>query len=198
MRNLLLWAICLAGFHSSVSWCKEGSRRSRGDDDDITPLTFKNPANTTVCSETTFEWSTLTDLGSMSLTVANSDRISKLATISMSVHSFSWNPVTVPEGWYILQASPSTTTTVVNSSAFFVDGGSDWACIADGTVPSFFATAVPTLGTDPSSLVKIIAPVVGTAAGIAFAFIVVSTAYFHPHWWRRSLPSRRRRSYVLH
>ncbi len=197
MRNMLLWAICLAGFHSGVSWCKEGSHRSR-EDDDIIPLIFKNPANTTVCSETTFEWSTSTDLGSMSLTVASSDRISKLATISMSVHSFSWNPVTVPEGWYVLQASLSTTTAIVNSSAFFVDGGSDWACIADGSVPSFFATAVPTLETDPSSLVKIIAPIVGTAAGIAFAFIVVSTAYFHPHWWRRSLPSRRRRSYVLH
>ncbi|KAK0474951.1 hypothetical protein IW261DRAFT_1568441 [Armillaria novae-zelandiae] len=158
MRNLLLWAICLVGFHSNVSWCKEGSHKRRGEDD-ITLLTFKNPVNTTVCSETTFEWSTLTNLGSMSLTVASNDRISKIATISMSVHSFSWNPVTVPGGWYILQASLSTTTVVVNSSAFFVDGGSDWACIAGGSLPSFYATAVPPLETDPSSLVKIIAPV---------------------------------------
>ncbi|KAG7452794.1 uncharacterized protein BT62DRAFT_925335 [Guyanagaster necrorhizus] len=131
----------------------------------------------------------------MSLLVANSAHISKLiATTSMSVHSFSWNPVTVLKGWYILQASLSTTTTVINSSAFFVDDGSDLAC----SISSSLHSIVPTVKRHSSSLVNIIAPAVGTTAGAAIAFIIVSTAYFHPRWWRRSMPPRRRRSYIVH
>ncbi|KAK0458452.1 uncharacterized protein EV420DRAFT_356118 [Desarmillaria tabescens] len=179
MSKLLLWAIGLIGLHCRASWGKEDSHGGRGRENDGTiSFAFKNPANTTVCGKTTFEWSTSIDMGSMSLLVASRGHSSRLvATIPMSVHSFSWDLVTVPEGWYILQASvpaPTATTAVFNSSAFFVDDGSDSSCITDST-----------------SLVEIIAPVVGAAAGVAFAFIIVSTAYFHPRWWHRSLPSRR-------
>ncbi|KAK0210300.1 hypothetical protein DFS33DRAFT_278153 [Desarmillaria ectypa] len=161
------------------SWRQRREKRH----DDTTPFTFKNPANTTVCGETTFEWSTSIDLGSMSLLVASRGHISKLvATIPMSIHSFSWNLVTVPKGWYILQASLPTTTIMFNSSAFFVDNGFDSACITGGSVPSFIPNAVSTIRTHSPSLVEIIAPVVGTTAGVVFAFVIISTAYFHPRW----------------
>jgi len=110
------------------------------------------------------------------------------------VGSYQWNPVSVSEGWYVIEAD-FTMDPSVFSEKFFVGNGTNMSCLttvsptSTGSSPSLSPTTSPSLvpisRLSKANMAGIIAG--STIAAISFVAIVFAVAFC---LWRRRKPTR--------
>ncbi|KAK7449649.1 hypothetical protein VKT23_013123 [Stygiomarasmius scandens] len=163
---------------------------------------FAAPSNVSTCDSTTFFWTPVGPSNTISLSVTNSgasndpsaEVISTTLTKSVSTDTqlFTWFDVDVTQGWYLVQAqlAAQPKTTLAKSAPFFVENGTDTSCVRPHTQTSPTPTPTPPPGTGgghvPSEIIGVV-----IAAIAACAILLV--AFLFPRWWRRALPSNRKR-----
>jgi len=101
---------------------------------------------------------------------------------SMSLGSFRWPAVTVPEGWYILEASPENAfrSGIASQSAqFFVTAGSNTSCVDPDVSTAPVSDSHTQLS--PGALA-------GTVVGTVVGLMALLGAFALPRLWRRGVP----------
>ncbi|KAK7049359.1 hypothetical protein VNI00_005960 [Paramarasmius palmivorus] len=175
----------------------------------VTPglgLKFAAPVNTTTCDSVTFFWTPTGGLEStISLLVTNqgipehpptTNTITETLSESLSSNDqhFTWLHVDVAQGWYVAQARLQNQTVLSQSSAFFVQNGSDVSCLAgintsstEGGRPKSSHRHSPQV--QHLALGELVGIVVGSAAGVT----ILAMAFAFPHLWRHALTSPKRK-----
>lgn len=183
-----------------------------------TTVQLKDPGNTTACSSLTFFWShsperpflmMLSIVNCRKPTSANPPAPLEIPASSSKIlaedipsdsYKYTWHIVDVPEGWYVVdltQTSPTTMGISTQSSPFFVTEGGVSLCRYNSSAFSVPHKPNPSHHSAPHPLHP--AELAGIVLGAVFGVCILTVAFLFPRLWRRSLPSpKRRRLYVLY
>jgi len=182
-----------------------------------TTVQLKDHGNATACSSLTFFWSLSPERPIlMTLSVVDWRKpisvyppapleimtsSSKILAVDIPSHlyEYTWHTVDVPEGWYVvdlIETGPDTTGMSTQSSPFFVTESGGSPCCHNSSAFSVSHKPNPPHHSAPHPLRP--AELAGIVLCAVFGVCILTVAFFPSRFWRRSLPSpKRRRLYVL-
>ncbi|KAF5372969.1 hypothetical protein D9758_001614 [Tetrapyrgos nigripes] len=165
---------------------------------------FAAPSNVSTCDSTTFFWTPVGPPTNISLSVTNSsvrgstsdEPITAVLTnsISTNVQLYTWLTADVVQGWYLVEAELTAppTTVLAKSAPFFVKNGSDTSCVqSHSSSPGPSPTSSTPQDMDGGHGFN--ASILGAVIAVVGALFILLAAFLFPRWWRRALPSNRKR-----